>query len=97
LEYLQNGELYTNKKIEISSQQFDSIKEIKLASDIADVNVKGQFLISELQKTLDIIGQKVVPALYTSIDTVSLEKQLFEFDLLLKNYSHYQHIPRFVS
>ena len=87
LEYLQNGELYTNKKIEISSQQFDSIKEIKLASDIADVNVKGQFLISELQKTLDIIGQKVVPALYTSIDTVSLEKQLFEFDLLLKNYS----------
>ena len=87
LEYSQNGEIYTNKKIEINSQQYDSIKEIKLNSDIADVTIKGQFLISELTKTLDIIGQKVVPALYTSIDSISVGRQLFEFDVLLKNYS----------
>ena len=87
LEYSQNGEIYTNKKIELSSQQFDSIKEVKLNSDIADVAVKGKFLISELPKTFDIIGKKVVPALYSSTDTVSVEDQQYSFNIVLKDYS----------
>lgn len=87
LEYYQNGEVYTNKKIELSSQQFDTVKELKLISDIANASIKGQFLISELSKTIDIIGQKVVPALYTSVDTVTVEKQHFNFDVHLKDYS----------
>ncbi len=85
--YSQNGEIYTNKKIALSSQQFDSIKEIKLDSDIADVSIKGKFLISELPKTFDIIGQKVVPALYSSLDTISIDNQNYNFNILLKDYS----------
>ncbi|MEN9002451.1 MAG: hypothetical protein ABF242_09080, partial [Flavobacteriales bacterium] len=85
--YSQNDQTYTNKKIEINATQVDSTKEVKLNSDLADVTIKGQFLISELPTTFDIIGQKVVPALYSKLDTFTLDNQHYDFTVFLKDYS----------
>lgn len=86
LTYVQNNTSYTNEEILITSSITDSTRDLKLESDIADAEIHGNFQLSELGKIADIVGQQVVPALYTSIDTIQVENQNFDFSLMVKNY-----------
>ena len=87
LTYKQNDKSYTNKEVLVTSIISDSVRDLKFESDIADAEIHGNFLLSELSKIADIVGQQVVPALYTSIDTIQVENQVFDFSLLVKDYT----------
>lgn len=87
LVYIQDGEKYTNEEITISSKSKNDIKNITLNSDLADASITGNFILTEMPKIFDIIGQQVVPALYTSIDSIVIPSQDFSFDILVKDYS----------
>ena len=87
LVYKQNNKTYTNKEITIKSEIVDSLRKLSLLSDIANANINGKFQISELPKIADLIGQQVVPALYSSIDTIKVENQSFKFDVLVKDFT----------
>jgi len=87
LEYQQNEKTYRNKEITITSTDKDSIRNLSIFSDVVDGTLRGKFSLTKLGKIGDIIGQQVVPALYTSQDTVALENQIFDLDLLVKDFT----------
>lgn len=90
LVYQQNEKSYQNKEIKITSSKKGDNQHLNLLSDIADGSMNGKFTLSQLSIIADIIGQQVVPALYSSKDTIKLSNQSFDFDLLIKDYSPIQ-------
>ncbi len=90
--YKQNDKEYRNKEITINSKIDSNKRSLNLISDIADAEINGDFLISELGKIGDIVGQQVVPALYASIDTIKVENQEFNFNILVKDFEPIQEL-----
>ncbi len=88
--YTQNDKTYQNKEITVVSTDTDSLQNISLRSDIANGSIQGKFSLSQLSKIVDKVGQQVVPALYSSRDSVELTDQFFDFEILIKDYTPIQ-------
>lgn len=87
LVYQQNQSIYKNEEVKIISSVNGETKDVNLVSDIANASIKGDFLLTNLAEIADIVGQQVVPALYTSRDTIDIGSQYFDFEVLVKDFT----------
>ena len=87
LEYIQEGEKYRNREINITSSEENGYKKVALFSDIADIEIGGKFEISMLQTSFELIGKKMFPAIFGFDDSMSIANQNFDFKVFVKNYN----------
>ena len=86
LKYIQEGEIYTNKEIIIHSKEQDSIKIVELLSDIADAKFEGNFNVSKLPNSFELMAKQMFPAIYEFSDSIDVTNQNFDFRVLVKDY-----------
>lgn len=86
-EYSEDTACYAFETIEVISSQASSFREIIVKSEFADVNMKGDFKLANINNSLHALGARMYPSLFKIENMVKVPDENFDLNVTIKDLS----------
>jgi len=87
ISYYENGIEYDFDSIRLISDKSESFRDINLYSEFADISMKGDFKMSEINESLYNLGSRIFPSLFPGEGTFDIVNEEFDLDVTIKDLS----------
>ncbi len=86
-EYFEDSTNYDFETVEITSSQASKYREIIVKSEFADVEMKGDFMLANIEKSLYGLGARMYPSLFKIENMVKVPDENFDLNVTIKDLS----------